>query len=326
MLEKSILLIGLGTNKYNLNKIVEVPDLITVKSRYGENSCFFNAYKTLNRFNKINNIFILNLDTWEDVKDQDSLFEDMNFDYICPLDLKLDDIYFDSFYNRNLTYSQLLLLMLHNSISTMIISGLRASSYETLDAYLDAEILMLDRTEERFSNLRKENLMYVANNLKSYEYPNVVLAALMTTTDYAEYPGSSLLGEVIFDIENVDVPQRLIYFKNSYLTGTTVENLVTFSRDTNFRIGTVNRILKYFYFHNANLDKFLGKPYSEYTKVLIQDEIEKWLEGLKGWIIYDYSIKEIIQLSAIDGGVSINTKFEIKPKFTTEVITLTTKL
>lgn len=326
MLEKSILLIGLGTNKINLNKIVEASNISDVEKFYGNNSCFFKAFKILKRLNKTDKIYILNLDTWEDVKDQETIFEDMNFDYICPLDLRLDDFYFDSFYNRNLTYSQLLLLMLHNAVSTMIISGVRASYYETLDDYLNAENEILKKTEYRFSNLRKENLMYVSNNLKSYEYPNVVLAAILTITDYAEYPSSSLLGDSIFEIDLVDVPKNLIFFKNNFLTGVTIENFVTFSRDISLKIGTVNRILKYFYFNDVNLDKFLGKPYSEYTKVLIQEELEEWLEDKKGWIIYDYSIKEVIPVSSINGGVTINIKFEIKPKFTTEVITLTSKL
>ena len=326
MLENSILLVGLGTNKFKLNEIVETTDLDYIKNNFGANSCFFKASVLAEKFGQNHDLYILNLDTWEDIKYQEEILLDLNFDYIVPLDLYIDDSYYDRYYQKKLTYSQLILLLLHKTVTTMVLTGPHAKDYENLDAFLNSETERLNNVEYRFDNLRKNGMIYVANILANYTYANVILATMLANTDYGEYPSSSILESPVFDIDYSDVSNRMVYFKSNYLTGTTVENLVNFDKNYITRLVPVYKIIKYFYFHRADLDKFIGLAYTEYRKLKIQEELFKFLDSLVGWIIYKYELISITVVSNEYGSVDILLKYNIWPKFTTEKYTIETSL
>ena len=326
MLENSILLVGLGTNKFKLNEIVETTDLDYIKNNFGADSCFFKASVLAEKFGQNHDLYILNLDTWEDIKYQEEILLDLNFDYIVPLDLYIDDSYYDRYYQKKLTYSQLILLLLHKTVTTMVLTGPHAKDYENLDAFLGSEAERLNNVEYRFDNLRKNGMIYVANILANYTYANVILATMLANTDYGEYPSSSILESPVFDIDYSDVSNRMVYFKSNYLTGTTVENLVNFDKNYITRLVPVYKIIKYFYFHRADLDKFIGIAYTEYRKLKIQEELFKFLDSLVGWIIYKYELISITVVSNEYGSVDILLKYNIWPKFTTEKYTIETSL
>ena len=326
MLENSILLVGLGTNKFKLNEIVETTDLDYIKNNFGADSCFFKASVLAEKFGQNHDLYILNLDTWEDIKYQEEILLDLNFDYIVPLDLYIDDSYYDRYYQKKLTYSQLILLLLHKTVTTMVLTGPHAKDYENLDAFLGSEAERLNNVEYRFDNLRKNGMIYVANILANYTYANVILATMLANTDYGEYPSSSILESPVFDIDYSDVSNRMVYFKSNYLIGTTVENLVNFDKNYITRLVPVYKIIKYFYFHRANLDKFIGLAYTEYRKLKIQEELFKFLDSLVGWIIYKYELISITVVSNEYGSVDILLKYNIWPKFTTEKYTIETSL
>lgn len=326
MLENSILLVGLGTNKFKLNEIVETTDLDYIKNNFGADSCFFKASVLAEKFGQNHDLYILNLDTWEDIKYQEEILLDLNFDYIVPLDLYIDDSYYDRYYQKKLTYSQLILLLLHKTVTTMVLTGPHAKDYENLDAFLNSETERLNNVEYRFDNLRKNGMIYVANILANYTYANVILATMLANTDYGEYPSSSILESPVFDIDYSDVSNRMVYFKSNYLTGTTVENLVNFDKNYITRLVPVYKIIKYFYFHRADLDKFIGQAYTEYRKLKIQEELFKFLDNLVGRIIYKYELISITVVSNEYGSVDILLKYNIWPKFTTEKYTIETSL
>ena len=326
MLENSILLVGLGTNKFKLNEIVETTDLDYIKNNFGADSCFFKASVLAEKFGQNHDLYILNLDTWEVIKYQEEILLDLNFDYIVPLDLYIDDSYYDRYYQKKLTYSQLILLLLHKTVTTMVLTGPHAKDYENLDAFLGSEAERLNNVEYRFDNLRKNGMIYVANILANYTYANVILATMLANTDYGEYPSSSILESPVFDIDYSDVSNRMVYFKSNYLTGTTVENLVNFDKNYITRLVPVYKIIKYFYFHRADLDKFIGLAYTEYRKLKIQEELFKFLDSLVGWIIYKYELISITVVSNEYGSVDILLKYNIWPKFTTEKYTIETSL
>ena len=326
MLENSILLVGLGTNKFKLNEIVETTDLDYIKNNFGADSCFFKASVLAEKFGQNHDLYILNLDTWEDIKYQEEILLDLNFDYIVPLDLYIDDSYYDRYYQKKLTYSQLILLLLHKTVTTMVLTGPHAKDYENLDAFLNSETERLNNVEYRFDNLRKNGMIYVANILANYTYANVILATMLANTDYGEYSASSILESPVFDIDYSDVSNRMVYFKSNYLTGTTVENLVNFDKNYITRLVPVYKIIKYFYFHRADLDKFIGLAYTEYRKLKIQEELFKFLDSLVGWIIYKYELISITVVSNEYGSVDILLKYNIWPKFTTEKYTIETSL
>ncbi len=209
----------------------------------------------------------------------------------------------------------------------MILTGNHASKYEDLDAFLDAETKRINNSEYRFKNLKKHNLIYVANMLTNTLYANAVLATILAQTDYGEYPNSSLLEKPIFDIDYSDMlASRIVYFKDNKLTGETIENLVSFSDSYILRLVPVYKIIKYFYFHRANLDKFVGKAYTEYRKLKIQEELYKFLDSLLDWIIYKYELISITTEQTEFGSVDIILRYDIWPKFTTEKYTIETIL
>ena len=318
MLENAILLIGLGTNSYEQGRIVELNDLAKVKECYGNDSCFYNAVRTINQFANSPQIFLLNLDSWEQLEEVKEQIKLLQIDYIVPLNLYLDEKYIEPRYGKNITYTQTLVSFLSNTVSTVIMTGKHASGFENLDDFLIEEEERIRRVTPELYNLNKENLLYVANNLTDIEFANAALAAIIINTDYAEYPSSKLLPEAVFDIDYSDISNNLVYFKNNHRIGTTIENLVNFSEDKLYKPFTVKRILKYFYYHRPDTDKYIGKAYNEYRKNKVVEILESYLDNLIGWIIYKYEILSATDISPEPGAVDILLKYSIQPKFTTE--------
>lgn len=289
---------------------------------YGEDSYFVKAALIM-RAGGIEKYNILNVDSWEDLRECKDILIDYGFDYVVPLEMMIDEKYFDELYGKELCYGQLLTLLLNNTISTTIFTGKHASLYEDMDAFLKDENARLNRCMYRFSNLVKENIVYVANNLGNAAYANVATAVMLANTDYDKYPVvPTMYGQAIFDIYYSDVESKLVYFRNNYLTGTTVENLVNFSTNKTSGLVPVYKIIKYFFYHKPNHEQFIGKAFTEYRKMRIQEELIIFLESLKNWIIYDYAIDGITAVSSETGSVDVILRYDIWPKFTTEKYTL----
>lgn len=337
MLEGAILFIGLGTNKYRLNEIVETSSLSFVEENYGIDSVFYTACNIGLRFANKPQFMFLNLNSWEDIKNHSNTIRDLEIDCIVPLGLQLDETYYDTYYDKVITHTQILLAILNESLSTVIMTGKHASNYQTLDAYLSEDALDEDGTikekceftrlkniEKYLAGVNRENLIYVANNLSGIEFANVVLAVMLTETDYAEYPIYGNLPDAVFEIDFADISNNLVYFKNNHITGTTVENLVNFSTDYTMKLVTVKRILKYFSYHQPHIEKYIGQAYFEYKKVQIVEALQEYLSSLVGWIIYKYDIYSVTDISTQPGTVDIILNYDIWPKFTTEKYTIQT--
>ena len=317
MLENEILLIGIGANKAELHRILEAETDSFVDEIYGIQSCFSKAFKEIRVFTD-SKISILNIESWEDMKDHDVELNDYSFDYVVPLDLELGESYLDDYHEIRMLYSQLLLMLLSNTVSTIVITGKHASKFEDLDAYLDYENSELRKGKSVFKNLRKENMIYVGNVLKDYKYANAVLAAVLSSSDYDVYPESALFGEAYFDIDYSDVKNELVYYRNNSLIDTSIENLISFSEDPILRLVPVYKIIKFFYCHHANVDKYIGMAFTEYRRMKILEAEEKFFKSCVGWIIYDYNILSLTAVKGQDGTVSILLSVDIWPKFTTE--------
>ena len=318
MLENAVLVIGISPNKYRVGEIIPSGNEEYVKDNFGSASCFYKVVKTINRFNNAAQIYLLNLDTWHDLINMSELIAEMGFDYIVPLNLYIDEKYYDKLYNKTVTYTQMLLRALSNTVSTVIMTGKEASAYETLDDFLLDEETRLKKVIPELINVNKENLIYIANNLSGIEYSNAALAAIISSTDYSLYPSSKVLPEAVFDIDFSDVKTDMTFFRNNYLTGTTIENLVNFSDNPLYKPFTVKRILKYFYYHRPDIENYRGRPYTDYLKTKIIEEFEDFLSSLDGWIIYRHEIMSAVNVSVEPGAVDISVKYAIYPKFTIE--------
>lgn len=326
MSDATVLFIGIGINKNHSGKIIKFDNANDIGKIYDKESCFYRAAKEAERF-ELRKIYVLNIDTWEEIKIHSDEFNDYEFDYIIPLGLLLDDKYYDEYYCKNLYYSQMLLLLLNRTMSTLILTGKPSNLYEDLDSFLNEENERIKKVKIVYKNLRKENMIYVANNINGFDYANVVLAAALVRTDYAEYPDLNNKGTAYFDIDYSDVLNELVYFKNNKLTGITVENLVNFSENPIEKLVIVRRIMKYLKTHIPGEEEFfIGKTYSEYRRLEIKRILEEYLKSLKDWIIYDYKIIDIIPVVSEDGTVSIKMKYDVWPKFTIERYRLETVL
>ncbi len=183
----SILLIGIADKKTALGTILPYKKKIEVEKAFGVDSFFMDAWNLLTYQFGAETIYILNLDSWDDLKDQDELFQQEDFTYIVPIGLYLTDSYDDIFEHKRYYYSQLLAWMCHRSLSTIILTGKHATGFATLTEYLDYEKNELDTVKSSFQNLKKNNIIYVSNCLYAYSYANVVLAGMLLG-DIGEYP------------------------------------------------------------------------------------------------------------------------------------------
>ena len=318
MLENAMLVIGISPNKYRVGEIIPSGDEEYVKENFGSDSCFYKAVKTVTRFNQAAQIYLLNLDTWYALINMSELIAEMEFDYIVPLNLYIDEKYYDERFGKTVTYTQMLLRALCNTVSTVIMTGKEARAYETLDDFLLDEETRLKKVIPELINVNRENIIYVANNLSGIEYSNAALAAIISSTDYSLYPSSKVLPEAVFDIDFSDVKTDMAFFKNNHLTGTTIENLVNFSDNPLYKPFTVKRILKYFYYHRPDIENYRGRPYTDYLKTKIVEEFEDFLSSLDGWIIYKHEILSAVNISVEPGAVDVSVKYAIYPKFTIE--------
>lgn len=326
MLENTILFIGLGENKNKLNKILEIKSSREAERIYGLNTCFYKACSEA-EFIGAEKIFCLNLNAWEDLQELQEIIKDLEFNYIVPINLHLTDNYYNPIYNKVITYTQLLMLAVRNSaVTNVIMCGKHASAFETLDDYLKYEEQEINKITPALGNLSKENIIYVANNLANYEYSNVVLASLLATSDYAVYPSSGNIGPAVFDIEFCDVKTNLAFFKNNFITGTTIENLVNFSTDETKKLVIVNKILSYFQWHKPDTEQFIGTAYTDYKKVAVTEILQEYLESLVGYIITKYEIDSVTDSLSENGTVDITLNYTVWPKFTTERYLLTSNV
>ena len=118
MLENAILLIGLGTNDYEQGRIIELNDLTKIKECYGIDSCFYSAVRTINQFADSPQLFLLNLNSWEQIEDIKEQLQLLQIDYIVPL--------------NNFSFSQTLFDKLSEIQNNTIIEGRITSTLEDL--------------------------------------------------------------------------------------------------------------------------------------------------------------------------------------------------
>ena len=118
MTDDTILLIGLDTKKVNLGQLFETDRYYKLTDTYGEDSIFAEPFRLLQQFGA-EHITVLNLDSWDDLKEDEELFRQHDFTYIVPLKLRLSDSYDDIFENKRYYYVQLLVWMTTETPSTV---------------------------------------------------------------------------------------------------------------------------------------------------------------------------------------------------------------
>lgn len=313
----TILLIGIDDKKVNLGQIYEPDRYSRLQELYGEESIFLEPYRLLTEDFEAESVSVLNLDSWDDLREEPELFQQQEFTYIVPLDLRLSDSYDDIFENKRYYYVQLLVWMTYFTPSTVIVTGLHARLFNTLTEYLEYEEKEIDTITGSLSNLRKNNLIYVSNGLRNFSRANVVLAGALLN-DIAEYPLPDNLGEAYWDMDYSDINTDLVWFCNHYLRETTIENLKNFAEDPFIKSVLVDRIIKWLKRHWPDQHEYIGTAFSDYKLVKIAEQMDEFLKSLVDWIIYDYRILSVSTEQHADSTIGIHIHYEIWPKFTTE--------
>lgn len=313
----TILLIGIDTHKINLGEVQDYTGRQSLIDTYGEDSIFIKPFRILQDNFNVENISVLNLDSWDDLKEEEELFNQHIFTYIIPIGLRLSDSYDNIFEQKRYLYAQLLVWMTDGVPSTIIMTGLHASSFNTLTEYLAYEKEEINATNGYFYNLQKNNLIYVSNGLQNYTQANVILAGMLLN-DLGEYPLPDFIGNAYWDMDYCDIDMDLVWFRNNHLRPTTVENLKNFAGDLFIKTVMVDRIIKWLKRNWPDMNDYIGTAFTDYKLVKIVEQSEAYLKSFVDWIIYDYKIISVDTEQYMDSSIGIHIYYEIWPKFTTE--------
>jgi len=312
-----------ANTRYEVGSPVYMEDPVEAADLYGEDSDLVKAFKTAQSLG-VKNIFLMNTLKHSDLLNAQEMFDQNDFAYVVPIGFRFSDTFVDITNGSERTnfYAYLLNNARIRSKTIYVVTDKHASLYEDIDAFIED----MDYQEKLFlwncrPDANRRNLIFCANNLKNTEHANLYLAAALCTTDASKYPTSNF-GPAVFSIDEWDMKKSWAYFKNHELRPTTVENLLNMAdAHTPYKIVTVNRILNII---DRELDftEFLGQLYTEYKKMLIQQKIERYLSGLKGYIIYWYKIESVQAYKGVPGTVTVLCRYTICPKNTTESITV----
>ena len=294
---RSTLLIGIGqTNRY-LKEIVK-PDY-TAEAREIFGDCdLVDMYEFLAEGFEDRDIFLLNLENQHDYLTIAYLLDNYDFAYIVPIDIYLSDSYLDPLNNGRRTYylQSVIERATRNNDTTFIVTDKHASLYQDVDLYLED----MEKAETQFRNneetsLVRENLIFVANNLVSISWGNVVLARMFLLTDGNEYPVIDSYLKTVFRIDFTDNVNSMAYFQTHVDFTTTIENLLNFGAEkTPTKIVTVYRICLYIkYALEEECNKYIGTPYSPYKAQQIESVVTNLLESLIGSYLIAYEIIDV---------------------------------
>lgn len=320
MIEKNAILIsGKGATSYKANEIVKYNSEQDVLNAYGETDLYW-SYLEAKRFGA-EYVYLVNIREKSDHIDFLDVFNHYDFAYFAPTDIRLSDGFYDIVSGRNMTYSEDYANRLRDGIDTVIMfTDTHASLYEDIDSFLNdmkSKTTYLHQKCTRFETGR--NISFVLNNLKLFQYANVVLAALLSSTNINEYPSSYDLGESVFDISPYDVKDlEMVYFKNRLNTASAPENLVNFSQPiTAAKSVIVDRIIRYVS-KQIDISKYIGLLYKNFLNTQVKSDVDKQLNSMVGFVLQSYKVKSVEFVKTGEFAGTIICRMDIMPIFSTE--------
>ena len=310
--DKTIVIIGEGETNKKINQVEYYNLYEEVKEMYGECDLSL-AFKQAKEIG-VPHVFVVNIKRKEDYIDLIELLKQHDFGYICPLNLRLSDYFYDlanddkktyyiDYFNRQMNY-------LNNS--TIVVTEKHASLYEDIDHFIDDmkdKLLAFKNILNSLFNGR--NTYFVANNLKDYHYANIALASALCSSELNQYPRYNY-GEAIFDIDSWDIGlNEIIYFKNHNDINTTVDNLVNLKAEVSpEKIIMIDRVLKYIV-RKINLEQFIGRNMRAHTKLQIERTLEEFFNRLIDFVITRYEILNINFVKDIPGSGRVEVLIDI---------------
>lgn len=322
----SLLIIGNSESTNKTCKIEKFNTLFDVEKEYGKDSDLYQAYKLAKSYSAPD-VYLVNMRTISDFLNIANQLIDYDFAYICPTKIMFSDRYTDR-YNKDLTdyYLNVLSSNCYKNRSMIIVTDKHSSLFEDIDEfnnYYDAIVQKFTSVHNK--NKFLDNIILVGNNLKYIQYSNIVVAAKLAATPINEYP---LLSneDTDFIVDYKDMLPNVVYYRNSSLVGTTVENLVNLSSENPNKSVMVMRII-YYLVREMDFDEYIGKNYRKFYLLKIRDRLESLLKQNVGFVLYDYHIDSVEEQLRENGlGVDIILRYTLYPLFTTESYTAEQRL
>lgn len=287
----SILIIAEGSN-YEVGIIKKYEDISIVKSIHN-NTTLYESYKIAYDF-KVKNIFILNIKDISSYIDIAQVLMQYSFTYIVPVNIKFSDTFVNKLNNKRSNFlNEYLNTVSLYSDSIFIYTDEHASLYEDVDHFLLDQNKKMELALSYVDDKRNLNKhCCVLNNLKNYDYANVVLASALLATDVSEYPFYDF-GEAIFDLDDFDVDENLIYFKNNIKVPTSIENLVNLRKERDvYKSLLTERLISYIK-NNLDLNEFKAKLYTARVRLSVYEKVKDFFISINNKIIRGFNIKNI---------------------------------
>lgn len=314
---KSLLIMGNAETDFKLNEIYYCNENDDIKSLFGD-SPLYRAYTEARKVKK-DNIFLMNVKNKFDYIDAANIVSQYEFAYITPINLYLTDQFYHPKKEQNMFFYQYALEVCKETDSLFICTDKHALLYEDIDHFINEmqNIIFEFKNHTAYANLDKSNICFVTNNLKNFQFANVVLGAVLSETDLDKYPDFNF-GEAVFDIDNSDVHQDMIYFKNNQLINTTPENLVNFEAAIKpEKLIKVKQICKYIS-KEFDIEEFKGSFFTQYHKTQLLKKYIGFMDSLVNYLIRDYRINSV-DIDRDQSGaytISIDTSFTPINSFT----------
>lgn len=321
---RTLLIIGSDANRYAVNNILYYESIEKAINDYGESE-LTDAFKIAQEFG-VKGAFLLNNKDKRDYIDIFTMLKQYDFAYITPVNLYASDY----FYNINENGKKVFFANDYISRSAsfnhslMLMTDKHASLYEHIDDYINEMKLTVSRLKEKIKiQDQGKNLAIVANNLKNYTMANVVIASILASSGYGEYPTIERKLPAIFNIDLIDVgDSEIIFFKNHVDRSVTIENLVNMEKEyPMLKSIYVDRIIKYI-IRTLDMTALHGNLYREYHKLQAEKMLEKYFNTIEGSLIRKYKIESIKFIHEQAGVGYLECIISVWVKSTSEKFTL----
>lgn len=313
----SILILGKGSSEYKNLKITYPKNIDEVKNNYGEYSELTKAYIESKKIGA-EQVYLCNCFKFTDYIHAIDLIAQNDFAFVCPL-----FTFSTTFIKNNKSYylAQLYSEALTNCFSNIFITEKHASLYEDINHFLNSmKSINYSFKSTVFNNLNNgQALAFILNNLKEYNYGNVVLASIISKSNLREYPQKNI-GEVIYDITREDlIDHEIIYYAYDILANTTIENLLNYNKDKNAEKLLLISIIKNRINMALDYEQFTGQLLNPYIKIQLTNYTTEVLNKFVGIIIQDFKINKIDFIKS-NNEINIDIYILIKPYNTIEYI------
>lgn len=307
----SILIVGKGESSYKNNEIVQASYVEQVEYAYGEDSDLTNAFKEAYSLG-IRNIFLCNCYNYNDYIKALNVIAYDEYAYITPL-FNMSDTIIDN--NTEYFLAEVYSNVLGDKLTQIIVTEKHASYYEDINHYiLNMNKIGMNFKAKTTNNLDYgDNLCFVLNNLKKYNFANVALASILLQNDFKYYPQANI-GDVVYDLNNNDLlGQEIVYFAYDSISGTTIENFLNYCPTICPEKYVPVNIVKQIICRALDFSKYSGSLYNAYLKIRLENQVNSIMSSFTGKLIESYSLLDIKAIPTDDHRIIIYIFLSIKP-------------